>query len=132
MMVVFGTKATTLDDKTAKEMIKTGVASVGISIDSASPKYHDLFRGAWICAWEKAIDGIESCKKAWHRISDTDDSYTPNYNEIQDIIELSHKIGSRVFNLFFLVCTRRGQDITDISAEQYEETLQLLLDIQGK
>ena len=31
-----------------------------------------------------------------------------------------------------MVCTGRGQDITDISAEQYEETLRLLLDIQGK
>ena len=99
MMVVFGTNATTLDDKTAKEMIKTGVAGVGISIDSASPKYHDLFRGM-DGAWEKAMDGIESCKRHGIEFQIQTTVTTANYNEIQDIIELSHKMGSRVFNLF--------------------------------
>ena len=131
LMVVFGTNATTLDDKTAKEMIKAGVAGVGISVDSASPKYHDVFRGME-GAWDKAMDGIESCKRHGIEFQIQTTVTTANYHEIRDIIELSHKLGARVFNLFFMVCTGRGQDITDISAEQYEEALRLLLDIQGK
>ena len=62
LMVVFGTNATTLDDKAAREMDKAGVAGIGISIDSAGPKYHDSFRGME-GAWERAMEGIESCKR---------------------------------------------------------------------
>jgi hypothetical protein len=32
-------------------------------------------------------------------------------------------MGAKVFNLFFLVCTGRGQDITDITSKQYEDAL---------
>ncbi|MEK6692156.1 MAG: radical SAM protein [Nitrospirota bacterium] len=131
IMVVFGTNATTLDDKAAKEMVKTGVSGIGISIDSIGPEYHDAFR-VKEGAWEKAMNGIESCKRHGLDFQIQTTVTTANYHEIPEIIALSHKLGARVFNLFFMVCTGRGQDITDISAEQYEDMLKLLLDIQGK
>lgn len=131
MMVVFGTNATTLDDKSAKEMVRTGVSGIGISIDSIGPEYHDAFRGIE-GSWDRAMAGIESCKRHGLEFQIQTTVTTTNYYEISEIIALSHKLGARVFNLFFMVCTGRGQDITDISAEQYEDMLKLLLDIQGK
>ena len=43
-----------------------------------------------------------------------------NYDEIPELVAFANEMGARVFNLFFLVCTGRGQDITDITSEQYE------------
>jgi radical SAM protein with 4Fe4S-binding SPASM domain len=40
--------------------------------------------------------------------------------------------GARAFNLFFLVCTGRGQKMTDISPSQYESLLQWLAATDGR
>jgi radical SAM protein with 4Fe4S-binding SPASM domain len=55
-----------------------------------------------------------------------------NYREIPAIIEFAYRKGARVFNLFFLVCTGRGEAMSDITPEQYEEVLGYLLDVQEK
>ena len=44
-----------------------------------------------------------------------------------------HRIGAagaRVLNVFFLVCTGRGQNLTDITPDQYRTTLDMLVAIQ--
>jgi radical SAM protein with 4Fe4S-binding SPASM domain len=43
--------------------------------------------------------------------------------EIPEMIAFAAEQGATAFNLFFLVCTGRGQGITDISAAQYEAAL---------
>ena len=45
LMVVIGTNGTLLDDVTVGRLAASGVKGVGISLDSASPAYHDRFRG---------------------------------------------------------------------------------------
>src|SRR3990172_7047369 len=62
LMVVVGTNGTLIDDSAAKELLKSGVKGVGISIDSITPDYHDSFRGI-AGAWEKTVKGMEVLKK---------------------------------------------------------------------
>ncbi|MFN3532356.1 MAG: SPASM domain-containing protein, partial [Candidatus Brocadia sp.] len=55
-----------------------------------------------------------------------------NFQEIPDIIEFSYNLGAKVFNLFFLVCTGKGQELTDITPRQYDQALRKLYEIQKK
>ena len=47
-----------------------------------------------------------------------------------EMVAVTHKLGARVVNLFFLVCTGRGEEMTDITPQQYEEVLTYLVDVQ--
>ena len=126
LMVVLGTNGTLIDAQTVEKMIESGVKGIGISLDSIGPSYHDRFRGVE-GAWEKTIAGMGILKKYnldfQIQVTVTKD----NYSEIPDIIEFAYKKGARAANIFFLVCTGRGQEMTDITPKQYEETLTYLV-----
>jgi len=47
------------------------------------------------------------------------------------MIDLAKSLGARVLNLFFLVRTGRGQDLIDITPDQYEQLLTYLARVQG-
>jgi radical SAM protein with 4Fe4S-binding SPASM domain len=54
-----------------------------------------------------------------------------NVEEIPAMIDLAGELGAKVLNLFFLVRTGRGEGVTDISPEQYEQILTYLARMQG-
>ncbi len=135
LMVVMGTNGTLLNDPTVEKMIRSGVKGVGISLDSIAPKYHDKFRGLE-GAWEKTTAGMEILKKHGLDFQVQVTVTKDNYSDIPAVIEYSYKKGARAANIFFLVCTGRGQEMTDITPQQYEETLTYLVkaekDYEGK
>ncbi len=135
LMVVIGTNGTLLDEQNVKEMIKNGVKGVGISIDSTGSSYHDRFRGL-NGAWEKTTKGMEILKRHGLDFQVQVTVTRENYSDIADIIEFAYKKGARACNVFFLVCTGRGQELTDITPKQYEDTLTYLVraekDYEGK
>ncbi|MEK6539125.1 MAG: radical SAM protein [Deltaproteobacteria bacterium] len=135
LMVVMGTNGTLLNDTVVKEMMRCGVKGVGISLDSIESSYHDKFRGL-NGAWEKTTAGMGILKKHSLDFQVQVTVTKDNYSEIQDIIRLAYEKGSRAANIFFLVCTGRGQEMTDITPQQYEETLTYLVkaekDYEGK
>ncbi|MBI3755858.1 MAG: radical SAM protein, partial [Deltaproteobacteria bacterium] len=135
LMVVMGTNGTLLDDPTVEKMIRSGVKGVGISLDSIESSYHDKFRGL-NGAWEKTTAGMGILKKHGLDFQVQVTVTKDNYSEIADIIRLAYEKGARAANIFFLVCTGRGQEMTDITPKQYEETLTYLVkaekDYEGK
>lgn len=130
-MVVMGTNGTLINDELAEKMAESDIKGVGISVDSLVPERHDSFRGIK-GAWKNAISGIEALKRVGLEFSIQTTVSTENYDEIPQIIEYSHQIGAKVFTLFFLVCTGRGQELTDITPSQYENMLTKLYQIQLK
>ncbi|MBI3399069.1 MAG: radical SAM protein [Deltaproteobacteria bacterium] len=126
LMIVVGTNGTLLDDPMVKEMIEQGIKGVGISLDSIGETYHDRFRGL-NGAWEKTTAGMDILKKHGLDFQVQITVTKENYSEIPDVIEYTYKKGARACNIFFLVCTGRGQEMTDISPKQYEETLTYLI-----
>jgi MoaA/NifB/PqqE/SkfB family radical SAM enzyme len=111
-----------LDGARARALKQAGVSGIGLSLDSLNPETHDAFR-ARKGAWLKAMAAIDICR-AEHfpfqiHFSVTDDTA----HEIDDMIAFARNAGALVLNVFFLVCTGRGEKYTDISADNYDSVL---------
>ena len=107
-MVVFGTNGMLINDRMAKKLVEIGVMGVGISIDSLDREKHDRFRGL-PGAWEGAVSGIEACKRNGLQFQVHFSAQPMNYQELPQVIEWAHQLGAKVLNVFFMVCTGRGE-----------------------
>lgn len=121
-MVVLGTNGVNLTERRIKKLQGAGLAGVGISIDSLNAVHHDVFRGCF-GSWERSIAAIKACRNAGLgfqvHFSVTDD----NAHEFDDMVAFCREVGALVLNVFFLVCSGRGESVTNISAETYERVL---------
>jgi AdoMet-dependent heme synthase len=118
-----------IDDRMAKELVEIGVMGMGISIDSLDPQKHNRFRGV-PGAWEAALAGIEACKRNGLAFQVHFSAQPMNYQELPEVIDWAHQLGAKVLNVFFMVCTGRGEELTDITPAQYEEVLGYLVNCQ--
>ncbi len=129
LFMVIGTNGMLLTDKRVQSLRAAGAMGCGISLDSLDPKQHDDFRG---CpgAWRKTLNGLEACRR--HGLSfQIHFSVTENNaHEVPDMIEFARASGAKVLNCFFLVCTGRGESMTDISPAAYERVLNQILAAQ--
>jgi MoaA/NifB/PqqE/SkfB family radical SAM enzyme len=131
LMVVLGTNGYLVTEEAVKKLVDVGVQGLGISLDSLNPTVHDCFRGK-AGSWQRAIAAMELCRK-WKLEFQVQTTVTSdNVSEIPSLLELAYNKDARVFNLFFLVCTGRGQQVTDISPIQYEEVLSLVVRLGGQ
>src|SRR5438128_10565356 len=76
--------------------------------------------------------GIEACKRNGLQFQIHFSGSPMNYRELPEMVAFAHNLGARVLNLFFLVCTGRGEELTDITPQQYEEVLTYLVDVQQR
>lgn len=130
LMVVLGTNGLYLDQEMARALRERGVRAVGISLDSPEPAYHDAFRGL-PGAWEAALRAMEACRREGLDYQVQTTATGGNYHQLDRMMALARELGAKAFHLFFLVCTGRGQDMSDITPQQYEEALALLAQRQG-
>jgi radical SAM protein with 4Fe4S-binding SPASM domain len=130
-MVVLGTNGTLINHANARKIKEAGAHGVGISIDSMVAEKHNRFRGV-DQAWESSMRAFDVLKEVGVDFLIQMSVSDMNYREIPEVVEFSEKIGAVAFNLYFLVCTGRGQGNTDISNAAYEEALKLLYQEQMK
>ena len=130
-MVVLGTNGTLINRANAEKIKAAGAHGVGISIDSMDAQKHNKFRGVHT-AWEHSMEAFNVLNEVGIDFLVQMSVSEMNYKEIPDVVAFTEKIGAIAFNLYFLVCTGRGQGNTDISNEAYEEALKLLYEQQMK
>jgi len=122
LMVVVGSNGILLTADRIAALKAAGVAGIGLSVDSLVAEKHDLFRGRR-GAWAKTMAAVDACRAGGLafqiHFSVTDDTA----DEIDDMIAFARDVGALVLNVFFLVCTGRGEKYTDISPEKYEQVL---------
>jgi radical SAM protein with 4Fe4S-binding SPASM domain len=128
--VVLGTNGVLLRDRQARLMRQHGIQGASISLDSTDPAKHDTFRHL-PGAYQGAIRATEALKTEGLDFSIHTSVTSWNVTEIPAMIDLARSLGARVLNLFFLVRTGRGQGLTDITADQYEQLLTYLARVQG-
>jgi radical SAM protein with 4Fe4S-binding SPASM domain len=129
LAMVVGTNGLALTDKRVQALKAAGALGVGISVDSLDPEKHDAFRGL-PGAWEKTMNGIEACKRHGLPFQIHFSVTEANADEIPSMIAFARAAGARVLNVFFLVCTGRGESMSDISPVTYERVLNELVAAQ--
>ncbi len=131
MMVVLGSNGLLIDNQVAFQLRQCGVSGLSISLDSIDPKIHDGIR-SMDGAWEAAIKAARICRRNGLAVQINTTVTQKNYDEISGLVEYSQTLGAKVFSPFFLICTGRGEELTDITPEQYEKTLSLIVEGQRK
>jgi radical SAM protein with 4Fe4S-binding SPASM domain len=128
--VVFGTNGVLLREPEAKLMRERGVLGASISLDSTDRARHDRFRRQ-AGAWDGAVRATKVLADAGLDFSLHMSVTDWNVGEVPAMIDLAKDLGARVLNVFFLVRTGRGRDLTDIDAAAYERILTYLANAQG-
>ena len=125
--VSVATNGTLISPEVARRLKQIGVEYVQISVDSAQPEKHDLFRGV-SGYWQKAIEGARNAVGAGLRVGIAPTMTSRNVDELGDLIALAKELGARNFCAFNFIPTGRGARIAqdDLSPEQRERTLQVL------
>lgn len=131
LAMVVGTNGTMLTRRRVRSLREAGALGVGISVDSLDPAHHDGFRGL-PGAWEKTMAGIENCRADGLDFQIHFSIGDANAHELSAMIAFSRAAGARVLNIFFLVCTGRGEAMSDISPQRYEEVLREIVQSQAR
>jgi radical SAM protein with 4Fe4S-binding SPASM domain len=126
LSMVVGTNGVMLTEKRVKSLKAAGTMGLGISVDSLDPDHHDRFRG---CpgSWNKTLAGIEACRRYELPFQVHFSVTNDNAGETSAMIQFARDVGARVLNVFFLVCTGRGESMSDITPDRYEQVLQELV-----
>ncbi len=122
LMVVVGTNGMSLTPARVAELQENGVAGIGISVDSLKAQTHDEFRGLQ-GAWARTMAGIDACKAADMPFQIHFSATEETGDEIDDMVAFARDMGAMVLNVFFMVCTGRGEQYSGISAEKYDHVL---------
>ncbi len=131
IMVVMGTNGVLIDEERAAGLKESGVRGVGISLDSLSSQKHDSFRGMR-GSWEKTVEGLRNCIRLELPVILQTSVSEWNFDEVPALIKFASEQGAQAFNLYYLVCTGRGEKLTDITPAQYEDSLTSLIKAQNE
>ncbi|MBT4160907.1 MAG: radical SAM protein, partial [Gammaproteobacteria bacterium] len=129
LFIVLGTNGLQLTEKRVAALKNAGLMGAGISLDSTEAETHDEFRGL-NGAWDKTMKGIRHCQQLDLSFQIHFTVTQRNRHEIDDIIALSESLGARVINIFFLICTGRGETESDLTPAQYESALKDIIQAQ--
>lgn len=131
LRVVLATNGTLVSEDVTQRMKKAGIKRVSVSIDGATAKTHDDFRGI-PGSFEAALRGIEEIKKTGIEFQINTTITRRNIKEIPAIYDFALRIGATAVHIFLLVPTGRGSDIEEdeIPPEEYERVLNWFYDKQ--
>ncbi|MDP6775155.1 MAG: radical SAM protein [Candidatus Latescibacteria bacterium] len=129
--VVVATNGTTINPTNVRQMVDAGVKGVGLSLHSSREEMHDRFTDV-PGSWQAAVDAAVVLREAGMEFVIQTSVMAWNYEEIPQIVDFAYQLGAKFYNLYLLVCTGRGQGLTDVSSVQYERLLAGLYEIQKK
>jgi len=123
--VVLGTNGRLLDTARARDLREAGLSGVGISIDSLDPARHDAFRGRE-GSLDRALAALDACREQGLPVVMQSSVFEWNREELPELVQLARDRGAAAFNAYFLVCTGRGEQLTDLAPADYEQSLRWL------
>lgn len=124
LRMVLATNGTLVSENIAREMRKTGIQRVSVSIDGKDSTSHDAFRHV-DGAFDGALKGIEALKRVGMEFQINTTITKQNLAQLEDIMKLAISLGAIAHHIFLLVPTGRGKEMAGeaISPEEYERTL---------
>jgi radical SAM protein with 4Fe4S-binding SPASM domain len=132
LWVVVGTNGVRISENVAKRLAEAGARGLSLSLDALDPDRHDRFRRVR-GAWRNTVEGAEILNRTGLPFIVQTTAGAHNLGELDAIAGFAHdRLAAKVWNLYFLVPTGRGQFVSDISPAQYDEVLGALYRIQRK
>jgi radical SAM protein with 4Fe4S-binding SPASM domain len=132
LWVVVGTNGVRITENVAKRLAEAGARGLSLSLDALDPDRHDRFRNVR-GAWRNTVDGAEILNRTGLPFIVQTTAGSQNLGELEAIADFTHdRLAAKVWNLYFLVPTGRGQFISDMTPAQYDEVLASLYRIQRK
>jgi AdoMet-dependent heme synthase len=132
LWVVVGTNGVRISENVANRLAEAGARGLSLSLDALDPDRHDRFRRVR-GAWRNTVDGAEILNRAGLPFIVQTTAGSHNLGELETIADFAHdRLAAKVWNLYFLVPTGRGQFVSDMTPAQYDEVLDSLYRIQRK
>ena len=132
LWVVVGTNGVRITENLARRLAEAGARGLSLSLDALDPDRHDRFRKVR-GAWRNTVEGAEILSRTGLPFIVQTTAGSHNLGELDAIADFAHdRLAAKVWNLYFLVPTGRGQFVSDITPEQYDEVLASLYRIQTK
>ena len=132
LWVVVGTNGVRITENLARRLADAGARGLSLSLDALDPDRHDRFRKVR-GAWENTVRGAEILTRTGLPFIVQTTAGSHNAGELEAIADFAHdRLAARVWNLYFLVPTGRGQFVSDMTPAQYDEVLATLYRIQRK
>src|SRR5262245_34934061 len=132
LWVVVGTNGVRITENVARRLADAGARGLSLSLDALDPDTHDRFRKVR-GAWRNTVEGAEILNRTGLPFIVQTTAGAHNLGELDAIADFAHdRLAAKVWNLYFLVPTGRGQFVSDISPAQYDEVLASLYRIQRK
>jgi AdoMet-dependent heme synthase len=132
LWVVVGTNGVRITENVAQRLAEAGARGLSLSLDALDPDRHDRFRRVR-GAWQNTVDGAGILNRTGLPFIVQTTAGSHNLGELDAIAEFAHdRLAAKVWNLYFLVPTGRGQFVSDMTPAQYDQVLASLYRIQGK
>ena len=130
LWTVVGTNGVRITANVARHLADAGARGLSLSLDALDPARHDAFR-AVRGAWENTVQGAGILNEVGLPFIVQTTVGSHNRGEIEAIAAFAHeRLAARVWNLYFLVPTGRGQFVSDIAPEEYDTILATLARLQ--
>ncbi len=132
LWVVVGTNGVSITENVARRLAEAGARGLSLSLDALDPDCHDRFRKVR-GAWRNTVEGAEILNRTGLPFIVQTTAGSHNLGELDAIADFAHdRLAAKVWNLYFLVPTGRGQFVSDMTPAQYDEVLASLYRIQRK
>jgi radical SAM protein with 4Fe4S-binding SPASM domain len=132
LWVVVGTNGVRISENVAGKLAEAGARGLSLSLDALDAERHDRFRGVR-GAWKNTVEGAEILNRTGLPFIVQTTAGSHNLQELEAIADFAYeRLAAKVWNLYFLVPTGRGQFVSDMTAAQYDEVLASLFRIQSK
>jgi radical SAM protein with 4Fe4S-binding SPASM domain len=132
LWVVVGTNGVRISENVAQRLAEAGARGLSLSLDALDPERHDHFRKVR-GAWQNTVDGAGILNRTGLPFIVQTTAGSHNLGELDAIADFAHeRLAAKVWNLYFLVPTGRGQFVSDITPAQYDDVLASLYRIQRK
>jgi AdoMet-dependent heme synthase len=130
LWTVVGSNGVLITDTVASAIKDAGVRGMALSLDALDPETHDRFRMVK-GAWKNTVRGASVLQTVGLPFIVQTTVGRHNLGEIRQIADFAHEtMQAKVFNLYFLVPSGRGQFSSDISPAEYNGVLVTLREIQ--
>jgi len=128
LYVSVATNGTLLTKENVAKLKQAKINYLDISIDGASARTHDEFRGV-PGTFDRAVAGLKNCVEADLCVCIASTATKNNFEEFPAIIDLAEEVGAERFTYFNFIPTGRGKEHyqDDLSPEQREKLMRYLL-----